>query len=108
MPAGLGAPFAVTVAFSGSEELMDVVDMTLASLPERARKLRWTDAVAARMGVDVFMVVSGDVAPAREERRRRRRGRDSSVEGIDMDGRTWDPSGSFSWVRAGAVGVTSS
>ena len=39
MPVGLGAPFAATFSVR-VKELMDAVEMTLASLPERARRLR--------------------------------------------------------------------
>ena len=77
----------VLVFSFGASELADAVDRTLASLPDRARRLRWTDAVALRMGPDVFMVVSGDAEFAREDRRRRRRGRESSVA-IEIEGST--------------------
>ena len=59
--------------------------MTLASLPERERRLRCTDAVAFRTGPAVLSAARGEVAPARDERRRRRRGR-SSEGGTAMVG----------------------
>ena len=96
----------VLVFSFGASELADAVDRTLASLPDRARRLRWTDAVALRIGPDVFMVVSGDAEFAREDRRRRRRGRESSVA-IEIEGSTWDSSAAFA-EGVCAVGVVSS
>ena len=78
----------------------------LASLPERARRLRWTDAAALRTGPDVLSAARGETESASEERRRRRRGR-SSEDATAIVGRL-ESSGTTSmadWV--GPVGVVS-
>ena len=93
-------------------EVPEAVERTLASLPERVRRLRWADAVAWRMGPEDFMDARGDCAPAREERLRRRRGRESSAAATEMDGSTWDSSACderlLREVAGAPVGVVSS
>ena len=89
-------------------EVPDAVDRMLASLPERARRLRWTEAAAVLIGAEAFIAVRGELAPASDERRLRRRGRESSAVATEMDGRTWDSSAMLSPGVAGAVGVVSS
>ncbi len=69
-------------------EVPDAVERMLASLPDRARKLRWAEAAAMRMEPEVFIVVRGELAPASDERRLRRRGRESSVAATEIEGRT--------------------
>ena len=85
---------------AGATWQKDVTDMMLASLPERARRVRCA-AVALRIGVEAFTAERGDAAPASEERRRRRRGRESSGVTTEMEGRTREDS-------PGVVGVVSS
>ena len=103
--AGLGGGAA---SFEAMDAEMDAADMTLASLPARARRLlRCTALATLRVGPVVFSGARGDDAPARDERRRRRRGR-SSEGGTVIVGST-----ESSWIAMGAeeeevgVGVVS-
>lgn len=114
MPLGFGlVPVGAGSTRPATIEEPEAVERMLASLPERVRRLRWADAAAWRMGPEDFIAESGEAAPAREDFLRRRRGRDSSAEATEMDGRAWD---SFAWnelplaeaVAGAPVGVLSS